>query len=77
MARHTGLTDINCLPYRYETPAPPLPSTFIRPSNDLAVRPRQSDVVCSPTIIGVINADRENPMCARAKRVTRLQKRLW
>lgn len=30
---------------------------------------------CSPTIIGVINADRENPMCARAKRVTRLQKR--
>lgn len=72
-----GLTDINCLPYRYETPALPHPSTFIRPSTGLTARSRrQSDVACcSPTIIGVINADRENPMCARGKRVTRLQKR--
>lgn len=73
MRRYTRLTDINCLPYRYETPAPPFPSTFIRPSISLTARSRQqSDVVCcSPTIIGVINADRKNPMCARGKRVTR------
>lgn len=65
--------------HRYETPVPPFPNTFIHPSNGLTARlRRQSDVVCcSPTIIEVINVDRENPMCARAKRVTRLQKRSW
>jgi len=63
--------------FHIDTPSPLLPSTFIRPSHGLtAWSRRQSDVVCcSPRIIGVINADRENPMCARAKRVTRLQKR--
>lgn len=74
-----GLMDINCLPVSYETPAPPFPSTFVRPSTSLTAWSHgQSDVVCYfPTIIGVINAARENSMCARAKRVTRLQKRLW
>lgn len=57
---------------------PPYPSTSLsRLSADCTALPRRrSDVArCSSTIIGIINAGRKNPMCARAKRVTRLQKR--
>lgn len=76
--RDAGLTDINCFPHIDTGRSGPNALTSSIPSfsrrNQRGSRP--SDVARSaPTIIGVINAHRKNPMRAQAKRVKRPQKR--